>query len=471
MKASTLSSVSANPASRDVNLSLGELTGQLDRLSRAQVLGLCLALVCVIAATDYLTNYEITMTLLYLAPIFVAAWSLGFNAALVVSIISLAGWFVSVIYMQQLHTQPASYLLDGAIQFVMFVLFALVIRRVRLALASADERFATVLEGLDAAVYVSDARTGDVLYSNEQFTKTFPPGSELPSVPAAHRGEFHDPKRGRWYLVHSRPMRWVDGRNVRLQLATDISERRRAEALLRQQQEKMQITARLVTVGEMATTLAHELNQPLAAITNYSMGCVRRLRSGHWDQAELLEAMEKGAAQAERASRVIQRVRAFVARRAPNLVPCDINEIVRGVAPMISMEAREHGASVKLELSEAIPYVQADAPLMEQVVLNLTRNGLEAVHEQKPEERRITIRSKSGPDETVVVEVADRGPGIDSTLEQNLFTPFFSTKPQGTGLGLHICRSIVEAHGGHVWVSRNADQGVTFHFSLKSVYA
>ena len=97
-------------------------------------------------------------------------------------------------------------------------------------------------------------------------------------------------------------MRWVDGRTVRLQLATDISERRRAEALLRQQQEKMQITARLVTVGEMATTLAHELNQPLAAITNYTMGCVRRLRSGNWDQAELLEAMEKGAAQAERAS-------------------------------------------------------------------------------------------------------------------------------------------------------------------------
>jgi len=135
------------------------------------------------------------------------------------------------------------------------------------------------------------------------------------------------------------------------------------------------------------------------------------------------------------------------------------------------MEAREHGATVKLDLSEAVPYVQADAPLMEQVVLNLARNGLEAVHDQASEDRRITIRSRVGPDDSVVLEVADRGSGIDATLEQNLFTPFFSTKPQGTGLGLHICRSIVEAHGGHVWVSRNSDRGVTFHFSLKSVYA
>jgi len=471
VKASTLSSANASRASREIKLSLSELTEALARLSRGQVLAVCIALVCAIGTTDYLTDYEVSMTLLYLAPIFLAAWSLGFNAALGMSAVSMVAWFISVVYVHELHPQPQLYLWDGLIQFAMFLLFALVIRRLRLALSNADERFATVLEGLDAAVYVSDAKTGDVLYANEQFTKTFPAGSDLPSVPAAHRGEFHDPKRGRWYLVHSRPMRWVDGRTVRLQLATDISERRRAEALLRQQQEKMQITARLVTVGEMATTLAHELNQPLAALTNYSMGCVRRLRSGNWDQAELLEAMEKGAAQAERASRVIQRVRAFVARRTPNLVPCDINEIVRGVSPMVSMEAREHGATVKLDLSEAVPYVQADGPLMEQVVLNLARNGLEAVHDQPPEDRRITIRSRVGPDDSVVLEVADRGSGIDATLEQNLFTPFFSTKPQGTGLGLHICRSIVEAHGGHVWVSRNSDRGVTFHFSLKSVYA
>jgi C4-dicarboxylate-specific signal transduction histidine kinase len=268
-------------------------------------------------------------------------------------------------------------------------------------------------------------------------------------------------------------MRWIDGRMVRLQLATDISERRRTEALFRQQQEKIQMTARLVTVGEMATTLAHELNQPLAAITNYSMGCVHRLRSGNWEPSELLEALEKGARQAERASKVLQRVRSFVSRRAPNLVSCDINEIITGVTSMISMEARAKGASVTLDLSSAIPYVHADPVLMEQVILNFARNSIEAMEDTPAGERQVTIRSRSYPDaaETVEIEIVDRGRGIDPQLEGNLFTPFFSTKPHGTGLGLHICRSIVEAHGGHVWVTRNEHEGVTFHFSLKSVYA
>jgi C4-dicarboxylate-specific signal transduction histidine kinase len=266
-------------------------------------------------------------------------------------------------------------------------------------------------------------------------------------------------------------MRWIDGRMVRLQFASDISERRRTEALFRQQQEKMQMTARLVTVGEMATTLAHELNQPLAAITNYSMGCVRRLRSGNWQESELLEAMEKGAAQAERASKVLQRVRSFVSRRAPNLVSCDINEVIGGVGSMISLEARQRGAAVALDLSDAIPYVHADPVLMEQVILNLARNAVEAMEDNAPEKRQVTIRSRAYEQETVEIEVTDLGGGIDPQLEGNLFTPFFSTKPHGTGLGLHICRSIVEAHGGHVWVTRNPERGVTFHFSLKTVYA
>jgi C4-dicarboxylate-specific signal transduction histidine kinase len=326
-------------------------------------------------------------------------------------------------------------------------------------------------------VYVSDSQTGEVLYANEQFRRTFTAAQTLPSVPrGSTQGEFHDRVRGRWYLVHSRPMRWIDGRSVRLQLASDITERRRTDALFRQQQEKMEVMARLVTVGEMATTLAHELNQPLAAITNYSMGCVRRLRSGNWQQAELLEAMEKGAAQAERASKVIQRVRSFVSRRAPNLVSCDINEIISGVASMLSVEARQRGAAVTLELSSAIAYVHADPVLMEQVILNLARNAIEAMEDTPPGERQLTIRSHEYPDSegTIEIEVIDRGRGIDPQLEANLFTPFFSTKPHGTGLGLHICRSIVEAHGGHVWLTRNgenSDKGVTFHFSLKSVYA
>ena len=451
---------------------MNKLTAYLSTLPPARLLAICLALVTVIGVLDYLSGVEMNVAMLYLAPIFMTAWVLGTHAAIVMSIIATTAWFISVLYMHQTYSQPWLHIWDGSIQFLMFVVFGVVISKLKIALGHADERFATVLEGLDAAVYVSDAETGEVVYANEKFRKTFPAAINLPAVPrGVQQGEFHDVARGRWYFVHSRPMRWIDGRMVRLQLATDISERRRTEALFRQQQEKLQMTARLVTVGEMATTLAHELNQPLAAISNYSMGCVRRLRSGNWQESELLDAMEKGAAQAERASKVLQRVRSFVSRRAPNLVSCDINDVISGVASMLSIEARTRGASIVLALSDTIPYVHADPVLMEQVILNLSRNAFEAMEERRPEERQLTIRTRAAEAETVEIAVADRGSGIDPQLEGNLFTPFFSTKPHGTGLGLHICRSIVEAHGGHVWVTRNPDMGVAFHFSLKTVYA
>jgi C4-dicarboxylate-specific signal transduction histidine kinase len=444
----------------------------LTRLPPGRLLAVCLVLIMVIGFIDYYTGSEMNVAMLYLAPIFLAAWGMGTNAAIVMSIISMTAWFLSVLYMHQTYSQPLLHVWDGIIQFAMFALFAFVISKLKNALSHADERFATVLEGLNAPVFVRDSDTGELLYANEQFLKTFPTGDELPPLPrSVYEGEVHDKTRGRWYLIHSQPVRWIDGRTVRLFLATDISERRRAEALFRQQQEKMQMTARLVTIGEMATTLAHELNQPLAAISNYSMGCVRRLRSGTWDEDELLDALEKGAAQAERASKVIQRVRAFVGRRTPNLIPCDINEVVNDVSPMIGLEARQNGANLKLDLSEIVPYVHADPLLMEQVILNLSRNAIEAMQETEPDERQLTIRSRPNGDNTVEVEVIDRGRGIDPQLEGNLFTPFFSTKSHGMGLGLHICRSIVEAHGGHVWVSRNAGHGLTFHFSLKTVYA
>ena len=451
---------------------MNRIDAYLSTLPPPRVLAACLALVAIIGMVDYYSGYEMNLATVYLAPIFITAWALGTHAAIVMSIIATVAWYLSILHMHYDYSQPWLHIWDGGIQFAMFVIFGIVISKLKTALGHADERFATVLEGLDAAVYVSDLETGEVVYANEQFRRNFPPTSNVPTIPRdVNQGEFHDAARGRWYLVHSRPLRWIDGRVARLQLATDITERRRSEALFRQQQEKMQITARLVTVGEMATTLAHELNQPLAAITNYSMGCVRRLRSGNWQEAEILEAMEKGAAQAERASKVIQRVRSFVARRAPNLVTCDINEVISGVTQMLSVEARQRGASVSIDLSDAIPYVHADPVLMEQVILNLARNGIEAMDGNSPEDRRLTIRSRAYQDETVEIQIVDRGRGIDQQQEANLFTPFFSTKPQGTGLGLHICRSIVEAHGGHVWLTRNAKHGVTFHFSLKTVYA
>jgi hypothetical protein len=449
-----------------------DIDSRYARMAAGPLLTLCVALVAGVSALDYYTGREMNVGLLYLAPIFIAAWGVGLNAAVAISIISMTAWFLAVTMERQFHAHPLLHLWHGAIQFAIFVTFAFVISRLKSALSHADERFATVLEGLNAAVYVSDVDSGVLLYANEQFHATFPEGTDYPTLRAsAQEGEVRDEPRGRWYLVHARPIRWTDGRTVRLQLATDITERRQAEMLFRQQQEKMQLTARLVTAGEMAATIAHELNQPLAAITNYCQGCIRRLRSGAWSEPDLLDAMEKSAAQAERASQVVQRVRALVGRQVPNMILCDINEIVNGVSSIIALEARRTGAAFDLELSPLVPYVHADPVLMEQVVLNLCRNSIEAMRETPRVERQLAIRTKRIGDETVEVEVADAGRGIDPQLEENLFTPFFSTKSHGMGLGLHICRSIVEAHGGHVWMSRNAGRGVTFHFSLKAVQA
>jgi C4-dicarboxylate-specific signal transduction histidine kinase len=313
-------------------------------------------------------------------------------------------------------------------------------------------------------VYVEDVRRGEVLYSNEQFARDFGPGMSLPEG-ALHDGEVHDSSRGRWYLVHSREIRWVDGRRARLRLATDITESREAETLMRQQQEKFQATARLIAVGEMASAIAHEINQPLAAISNYTMGCVRRLRAGNHDVPALFDAMEKAAAQAERASKIVQRVRALVGRRSPDLAPCAINDVVLGVSSVIEREAAEIDARLELELAEHLPQVRADRILLEQVIINLAKNAIDAQRDVTVERRRLLIRSLLR-ERSVEIEVEDHGHGIDPGVESSVFSPFFSTKAHGMGLGLHICRSIVEAHRGHLWTSRNEGGGATFHFSL-----
>jgi signal transduction histidine kinase len=435
-------------------------------------LALCLTVLAGVAAVDYAT--DLNVSILYLAPVSIAAWTYGHRPMVLIALFgaALLILFLFIVHVGPTHAQGRIFLAwEAAIQFSTCAIFAFVIAKLKAAISHADERFATVLEGLDVAVYVSDAASGGLLYVNESFRRTFSANSVPPALPdGLGQGEVHEAETGRWFLVHVRPLRWIDGQMARLHIATEITEQRRSEKLFLQQQEKLAMTARLIAVGEMATTLAHELNQPLASIANYNMGCARRLRSGDWDPAELLDAMEKGAVQAERASAVIQRLREFVARRQPQLTPCDINDVVREVRPTIEVEAAKRSVKLVLDLSERIPYVRADQTLMEQVILNLARNAIDSMEKTPAEERELRISSVDGPNRTIEVEVADRGAGIAPELEANLFSPFFSTKPDGMGLGLHISRSIVEAHGGHVWTTGNGQRGTIFHFSLLSVY-
>ena len=437
----------------------------------------CAGLVSVIAVSDWATGYELSLSILYLVPIFITTWVLGRDFGIAMSVLSLITWLVSDYLMGHVYAHPFYHFWEALIRLVTWIIFALLLAKLKDALAHADERFVTVLEGLDAAVYVAGNIGGELLYTNERCRSKF--GVDGPLTHArqieAHfqprpadvgRGESFDPLRKRWYWVHSREIRWVDGRSVLLRIATDVTERKQAEELSRQQQEKLQLTSRLITVGEMASTLAHELNQPLAAIANYTMGCVRRLRSGNWNVAELLGAMEKSSAQAERAGTIIQRARELVRRREPHRVPCDLNAVIVDLAAMIQLATENDHVRLVLDLDPNLPAVIADRVMIEQAILNLTRNATEAMRNTPVDQRELVIHSLRNQSQQIEIRIVDRGCGIPAALGENLFGLFFTTKPEGMGMGLNICRSIAEFHDGRLWASRNTGAGSTFHLAL-----
>ena len=363
------------------------------------------------------------------------------------------------------------------------------------AIKASHERFVTVLDALDAGVSVSDFESREVLFINESFGRIFPgrgvgsnaaevetaldpvPSLALPrtalldadgSPTAVQKIEVFDAARGLWYLMRVRAVRWVDGRMVRLNMLSDITDRKAADERNRVQQEKLLLTSRLMSVGEMASTLAHEINQPLSAIANYNMGAVRRLKSDRWTKEELIMALEKSAAQAERAGRVVQRVREFLRRREPVREAASINEIITDVTELIELDAEKSRVLLKLDLDPALPLVNADRIMMEQVLLNLIKNAIEAMKRTDAGERRLLVQTLNR-DMQAEVRVADRGHGIAPEVEAELFSPFFTTKENGMGMGLNICRSIVEMHEGHLWFARNPEGGSIFHFTLPFV--
>jgi C4-dicarboxylate-specific signal transduction histidine kinase len=364
-----------------------------------------------------------------------------------------------------------------------------------LALVASHERFETVTEALDAAVYVADLKSNEILFANETcrqffFGAGFGAGVDVASIESGfdeapskifdasslidasgkHLGvqkdEFFHRASNRWYLLRAKCIQWVDGRTARMHMASDITDRKQADETNRQQQEKLLLTSRLLTVGEMASTLAHEINQPLAAIASYNQGCVRRLRSGQWNAEEIAATLEKASAQAERAGQVIQRVREFLRNREPTRTAHDVNDVMSGVAKLVELEAEQAQVELKLKLHTGLRPVLMDRIMVEQVVLNLVKNAIEAMKNTDQISRSLTMTTLPSTGDVVEVSVTDQGHGITAESEAELFKPFFTTKPEGMGIGLNICRSIVELHEGRLWFSRNVGAGSTFRFTL-----
>ncbi len=267
-------------------------------------------------------------------------------------------------------------------------------------------------------------------------------------------------------LIYEAPLIDAEGRHSGwMGSVVDITERKRAEELARQQQEKLQFTARLVTMGEMASTLAHEINQPLSAISSYTTGCLNRLEAGDLPREELREALSKLASQAQRAGRVIRRIYDFVRRSEPQRAPCDINAIVEDAIGLIEGDARKRGVKIIADLADGLPRVRADQVMLEQVLLNLMRNGMDAMLTTPAEKKQLVV-STAAVESGIMVGVADHGSGIAQDVAEHLFEPFYSTKPEGMGMGLNICRSIIEFHQGRLWVDDNLDGGTIFRFTL-----
>jgi PAS domain S-box-containing protein len=379
-------------------------------------------------------------------------------------------------------------------------------KRIREELTASYERFTTVLEGLDAAVSVAPLGSEELLFANKLYRSWF--GGEVSGhlnliaqagVPSAvptedaldavdglaglptdtltaaqtENAEIYVPELSKWLEVRSRYLTWVDGRLAQMVIATDITPRRHAEEQAAQQNERAQTASRLITMGEMASSVAHELNQPLTAINNYCNGMVSRIKGQQISNEDLLVALEKTAKQAHRAGQIIQRIRSFVKRSEPNRSSADVATIVSNAMELADIELRRHHVRLSHYIAARLPDIMVDPILIEQVLINLMKNAAESIEQAHlPTARRsveLRVVPKQIEDQAVVeFSVLDTGRGLSPEVMGRLYEAFYSTKAEGMGIGLKLCRSIVESHQGRMEAQNlyNGDEVVGCRFTF-----
>lgn len=364
-------------------------------------------------------------------------------------------------------------------------------KRIRDQLSASHERFTTVLEGLDAAVSVVSVQQGELLFANRSYRLWFGTDAKghgllagakasdqaaampaeadesvdhfggLPTQELTETGS--DPREvyvetlGRWFDVRSRYLQWTDGRLAQMLIATDVTARVRAEEQAARQADQAQITSRLVTMGEMASSVAHELNQPLTAISNYCNGMISRLKDERISTEDLLAALEKTSRQAQRAGQIIQRIRAFVKRSEPNPMLSDVAQMVSNAIELADIELRRQQVRLTSYVAARLPALMVDPILIEQVLINLMKNAGEAIADanRPPAERYVELRvgpRRHDDQDVIEFEVRDSGKGVPADMIERIYEAFYSTKSEGMGIGLKLCRSIVESHHGRMRV-------------------
>jgi two-component system sensor kinase FixL len=258
----------------------------------------------------------------------------------------------------------------------------------------------------------------------------------------------------------------VNGRRVFTGFIRDLTERQLTENRLQELQTELLHVSRLTDVGQMASALAHELNQPLAAIVNYVQAARRLLQAGNSPiPPKVTDVMDKAVAQAARAGEIIRHLRSFISKGDSEHRSEDLNKVVEEATALGLVGAKESGVSVRWALHrDPIPVI-VDKVQIQQVVFNLVRNSIEAMAEH-PLPHDLLVSTGLPDARMAEVSVSDTGPGLATKVQAQLFQPFITTKEKGMGLGLSICRSIIDAHGGRMWATPNADRGVTFRFTL-----
>jgi len=367
--------------------------------------------------------------------------------------------------------------------------------RIREQLSASHERFTAVLEGLDASVSVTPLGSEELLFANKLYRQWFSNDSVghlmmvyragMPSAQTGGEGdsvdnlagfpslnlaeatsehaEIYDLELEKWLEVRARYLNWVDGRLAQMVIATDITARRRAQEQAKIQEERAQASSRLITMGEMASSVAHELNQPLSAISNYCTGMMTRVRNKQITESDLLMALDKTSKQAHRAGQIIQRIRSFVKRSEHTQVPSDVMLTTLEAIELAEIEIKRRRVKFNHYFGPDLPNVKMDRILIQQVLINLLKNAAESVDHVRThsEERWINLSVDAVQVEgqnVVEFKVKDSGGGLAPEVLEHLFEAFFSTKTEGLGIGLNLCRSIVESHQGRM-MARNLYNG------------
>jgi len=277
----------------------------------------------------------------------------------------------------------------------------------------------------------------------------------LQAMPERDEGPFHAEERSLLHSVAERLGRVTERLNAEKKLDEKENELR----------SRLTHLTRVGVMGEMASSIAHEVNQPLTAVATYAQACRRMIAAGRLNQSEVREALDRISAEAMRAGDIVQRLKSLVRKHESKRAVLDVNDLIRDIERLASVDARLHDTVLRLDLAASLPPVLADGIQVQQVVLNLIRNSIDAMEGVETRQREVVVRSEL-LDGEIQVSVKDNGTGISESLDSELFQPFFTTKKDGLGVGLSISRTIVENHGGRMWYVRNPSGGTTFSFSL-----